>query len=372
MSHIQRRDKDHWRARYLDPGGRERSRTFPRKVDAERFLATVDADLIRGEWIDPRLGQMTFRQWAEEFEASRVNLQATTRAQHASYLRTRIMPWFGERRLASITEMQVRAFIAQLIEDGLAPATATKNLRILSQILKAAVRNRCIAYNPCDGVEGPGEAPEEETIFLTPQEVNAVADAVGERYGPMVLLAGYRGLRFGELAGLRPRRIQFLRGRLDVVEALKEADTGMYFGPPKYGRVRNVPLPPFLVQELAAYLAKFPPAEDLVFTSHDGQMLRRSNFQRRTWAPAVAAAGVDPRLTFHGLRHSAVSIMIDQGASLVELAAIMGWSRSTAAAMAMRYGHLFAAQEKRLTDAIEQTYRNARRPLDGLGASGDG
>ena len=100
-------------------------------------------------------------------------------------------------------------------------------------------------------------------------------------------------------------------------------------------------------------------------------MLRRSNFNRRAWAPAVALAGVDPRLTFHGLRHSAVSILVAQGASLVELAAIMGWSRSTAAAMTMRYGHLFAAQEKRLTDAVEQAYRNARRPVDGLGASGD-
>jgi integrase len=207
--------------------------------------------------------------------------------------------------------------------------------------------------------------------FLGLEEVNAVADAVGERYGPMVLLAGYRGLRFGELAGLRPHRIQFLRGRVEVVEALKETGDGHYFGPPNYGRVRSVPLPPFLVEELAGYLAKFPPADDLVFTSPEGSMLRRSNFNRRAWAPAVALAGVDSRLTFHGLRHSAVSILVAQGASLVELAAVMGWSRSTAAAMTMRYGHLFAAQEKRLTDAVEQAYRNARRPVDGLGVSGD-
>ena len=65
-------------------------------------------------------------------------------------------------------------------------------------------------------------------------------------------------------------------------------------------------------------------------------MLRRSNFNRPAWAPAVALAGVDPCLTFHGLRHSAVSILVAQGASLVELAATMGWSRSTAAAMTMR------------------------------------
>src|SRR5207237_1280350 len=49
MSHIQRRGKDRWRARYIGPDGRERSKTFTRKVDAERFLATVDADLVRGE-----------------------------------------------------------------------------------------------------------------------------------------------------------------------------------------------------------------------------------------------------------------------------------------------------------------------------------
>ena len=77
----------------------------------------------------------------------------------------------------------------------------TKNLRILSQILKAAVRNRLIAFNPCDGVEGPGETPREETVFLTPEEVNAMADAVGERFGPMVLLAGYRGAALRRACG---------------------------------------------------------------------------------------------------------------------------------------------------------------------------
>jgi integrase len=185
----------------------------------------------------------------------------------------------------------------------------------------------------------------------------------GDRRKPARRTAG-RGPR------LRPHHIQFLRGRLEVLEALKETGDGHYFGPPEYGRVRSVPLPPFLIEELAGHLLRFPAAADLVFISPEGAMLRRSNFNRRVWAPALAGAAVDPHLTFHGLRHSAVSILVAQGASLVELAATMGWSRSTAAAMTMRYGHLFAAQAKRLTDAVEQAYRNARRPVDGLGASG--
>ena len=80
----------------------------------------------------------------------------------------------------------------------------TKNLRIISQTLKAPVRNRLITFNLCDGVERPGETPREETVFLTPEEGNAVPGAAGERFGSMVLLVGYWGLRFGELAGLRP------------------------------------------------------------------------------------------------------------------------------------------------------------------------
>jgi len=51
-----------------------------------------------------------------------------------------------------------------------------------------------------------------------------------------------------------------------------------------------------------------------------------------------------------------VSIWIAGGASIVELAAVIGWAQSTAAAMAVRYGHLFQAREKQLTDAVEVAF----------------
>ena len=133
-------------------------------------------------------------------------------------LRNHLLPWFGQIPLSSITELQVRSFVSHLVERGLAPSYVTKHLRILSQILKAAVRNHLIPRNPCDGVEGPGEAAQEGTAFLTAEELNALADAVDTCFRPMVLLAGYRGLRFGEAAGLRPRRLNLLLGRMEVGE----------------------------------------------------------------------------------------------------------------------------------------------------------
>ena len=75
------------------------------------------------------------------------------------------------------------------------------------------------------------------------------------------------------------------------------------------------------------------------------------------WKPAVLDVGLPEGLTFHGLRHTAVSILIASGASIVELAAVMGWAKSTAAAMAVRYGHLFEARENQLTEAVENLYR---------------
>lgn len=368
MAHIQRRGKA-WRARYIGPDGRERSQSFARKADAERFLATAEADKARGQWIDPRLGRRTFGDWCQEFEGSRVHLEATTRAQHETLLRTHITPVFGDRALASITEMQVQAFVADLLAKGLAPSTVTKVLGILSQILKAATRNQLIPRNPCDGVVGPGDRPVDEKIFLRAEELNALADEIGTQFGPMVLVAGYRGLRFGELAGLRPRRLNLLLGKLEVAEALKETGGDLYFGLPKHDRVRTVSLPPFLVEVLRTHIETFPPRGDLIFTSPDGALLRRSNFERRIWAPAVARAGLNQRLTFHGLRHTAVSMLIAEGASIVELAAIMGWAPSTAVAMSMRYGHLFAARDEHLTEAIERVYREARRPNDGQQAN---
>ncbi|MGH2717117.1 MAG: tyrosine-type recombinase/integrase [Actinomycetota bacterium] len=367
MGHVQRRGKS-WRARYIGPDGKERSRSFPRKVDAQRFLSTAETDKARGEWIDPRLGRRTFAEWCQEFEGSRVHLEETTKAQHGALIRTHVMPAFGDRPLASITEMQVQSFVSDLLAKGLAPSTVSKVLGILSQILKAATRNQLIARNPCEGVVGPGEKPQEERIFLTPEQLGALADEIGAQFRPMVLVAGYRGLRFGELAGLRPRRLNLLLGKLEVAEALKESRGRLYFGLPKHDRVRTVSLPPFLVDILRDHIEAFPPQGDLVFTSQDGAFLRRSNFERRIWAPAVLRAGIDERLTFHGLRHTAVSILIAEGASIVELAAVMGWAPSTAVAMAMRYGHLFAARDEHLTQALERVYRSAGRPNDGQSA----
>ena len=165
IGHIQRRPGDRRRARYVGPDGREQNRTFGRKIDAERFLATVEVDKLRGEWVDPRRGKQTFEAWALEFEASRVGLQRTTLAQHAVALRTHIVPRFGNRALASITPMDVRSFVADLVAEGMAPSYVTKHLRILLWCLASlradlqAQRRRPRPHSPFRRARPPARLP---------------------------------------------------------------------------------------------------------------------------------------------------------------------------------------------------------------------
>jgi integrase len=357
---IRRTPGGKWQARYRDPTGRQRSKNFARKTDAEAFLAAVKTEVRQGEWTNPTLRRTSFSRVAEMWLPSIADLEQTTRAQREQDLRVRLLPRLGARPVGSITDFDVRQLKADLLSSGLAPSTVTKCMVTLSQVLRAAVLNGYIPRNPCESVKKPGDKPVEETVFLTADQLNALADATEPRYRPMVLLAGYRGFRFGELAGLRTSRVKLGRATVEVVEALKEVRGKLYFGPPKHGRRRMIALPPFLVESVSEHMKAFPPHADLVFTGPGGALLRRSNFARRVFHPAVERAGVNEGLTFHGLRHTAVSILIANGASIVELAALMGWAQSTAAAMAVRYGHLFQARERQLTEAVEGTYRAAR------------
>jgi integrase len=158
--------------------------------------------------------------------------------------------------------------------------------------------------------------------------VVALAQAIHPRFRALVLVAAYAGLRWGELVGLRVKRVDLLHQRITVAEQATEIDGHFTWGPPKTeaGR-RTVTLPAVAAAALAEHLATYsqPGPEGLVFTSTEGGLLRRSNFNRRVWRPATRAAGLEG-LRFHDLRHTSATLSIAAGASTRELMARMGHS----------------------------------------------
>ncbi|MEO7443620.1 MAG: tyrosine-type recombinase/integrase, partial [Acidimicrobiales bacterium] len=92
------------------------------------------------------------------------------------------------------------------------------------------------------------------------------------------------------------------------------------------------------------------PSTGLVFTSPDGAQVRANNLRRRQWASAVALAGFDG-LTFHDMRHTAVSLWVAAGASDLEVAKWTG--RRSAAFTRSRYAHLFPEHGEALAARLE-------------------
>ena len=103
-----------FQARYTGPDGQERkaSRTFATKTEASKFLAGVEADLFRGDWYDIRRGEMPMSEVAERWYSSKAHLRQSTRAIYRTTLDIHILPFFGDRAVASVTTLDVQEWLS--------------------------------------------------------------------------------------------------------------------------------------------------------------------------------------------------------------------------------------------------------------------
>ena len=359
---VRRLSSGRWQVRYRDLSGvlHTGPHTFTSKADATRYLAMVEADLHRGAWTDPKLGRITLAEWAKRWQATTTNLRPTTRDLYAYLLRRFLLPTFGKAALSSIDALAVRAWLANLQAQQLSPSTVAKAYRLLSRMLGAAVEAGYLLRNPCT-VKGAGQEQAPEMRFATVAQIAALAEAVGDRYRALVLVAAYGGLRWGELVGLKVKRVDLLYGRVTVAEQVAEVNGHLIPGPPKTaaGR-RTITLPAVAAAALAEHLAEFaePGPEGLVFPAPKGGYLRRSNFRRRWWVRATRTAGVEG-LRFHDLRHSAATLALAAGANTRELMERMG---HTSPQVALRYQHVMAGRDQAIAAALDALVQAAAKP----------
>jgi integrase len=143
-----------------------------------------------------------------------------------------------------------------------------------------------------------------------------LGDEVPARYRALVLIGGVLGLRWGEAVGLRVRDIDFLRHTVTVAQVVEEVAGNMAIvaEAKSASGLRTMTVPAFLLDALAAHLAEHRPGtagDALVFVGPRGGVLRR-RFGERILQPAVARAGLPAAVTFHGLRHAAISALAEE------------------------------------------------------------
>ena len=358
MGHVEKLPNGRSKARYRIPGGRERSKTFKRKKDADVYLARAEADISRGIWRDPSSGRITYAEWASQYLESSVHKRATTLARDHQVNDKHLAPALGGIPLASISRLDVQRLVNSM-NTKLQPATVRTNYGVLRAILNAAVLADVLAQSPCVGVKLPPKSPS-NVPFIDATQIMELADYMPSEYRCAVLLGGVLGLRWSEVAGLRVGRINFLRETLEVVETLSEVNGKLLIADPKSPASRRVmSVPSFLIIELSRHLKRRgrPEQGEYVFTMPEGGPLRRANFNRRYFQPAVKAAGLTG-VTFHVLRHSAAGVMIDQGAHVKQIQQRLGHS-SVSTTMDV-YGHVLAATDGDLNRALEEAFSVSR------------
>lgn len=336
--------------------GRVVTKTCRTLEDARAYAFTVEADKLRSSAVDPRLGRVLFRTYAEEWLEARVvkgrPLAPMTRRGYEGLLRRVIYPTFGKTPLNAITVDRVNSWHGRATAAR-GPDTAAKAYRVLRAILATATAEDRIGRNPCR-IKGAGIERAPERRMPSTAEVLELAEVIEPRCRALVLLAGFGSLRTGEMLGLRRADVDLLHRQVHVRQQAQEIPKrGRIIVPPKSdaGR-RSVTVPTLVAEALEEHLATYsePGADGLVFTGPKGGPLYRARLSDY-WTAACRAVGVEG-LHVHDLRHHAATLTARMpGITTKELMARIGHSSPRAALI---YQHATEERDRMAADFLDE------------------
>lgn len=346
MASIQKRPNGVYRARYRDETGKEHTRHFKRKTDAQQYLDEVAAAVVTGQYVSPIAGKMTFRQFYEDW-AERQIWAPRTRS-HMDTVVTGAS--FANIPLGKIMPRHVEDWVKKMQDAKFAPQTIVNRVGSARTIFRAAVRDRRIHADPSVEVKTP-RPPRRENQLEIPSvaDVAALLDASRPDMRAYVALCAFAGLRLGEASAVKLADVDFMERRLHVQRQVQYAPgVGSQVQPPKAGSQRYVSLPDALLEMLSIHLQKFGTAEGgwLFFTA-SGKPLSPSTVDSR-WRATVKAAGLKG-LHLHGLRHFYASGLIAAGCDVATVQKALG--HSTPSVTLDVYTHLWPAAEDRTRKA---------------------
>jgi integrase len=350
-----------YRARYFGPNGRryKAPTLFLTKREARAWLSLRQAEIVRKAWEPPEATEQkpartTFADYAEQWLAQR-DLKERTREHYRKLLDQHLLEApFASLPLGSITSDDVRAWHAKF-------GTKTPTMRahcyaLLRTIMGTAASDGKISVNPCV-IRGAGSARRVHRIRpATLGELEIITTEMPEEYRPMILLASWCALRFGELTELRRMDVDLTDEVIRVRRAVVRLDDGFKETTPKSDAgVRDVAIPPHLLPALEVHLSKHvgKARDSLLFPAHHGGHLAPATLKRHFYKARDTANRPDLRL--HDLRHSGAVLAAATGASLAELMARLGHSTPAAA---MRYQHAAQGRDREIAALLSRLAAN--------------
>ncbi len=303
------------------------------KREAEAFVATTTVAANRGEYIDPQSTRITVGDLGPEWLAAQMRLKPSSFGVLESAWRVYVEPRWGTVEVGRIRHSEVQLWVKRLME-GKAPSihrpkplgatSVIRNYGVLASILDYAVKDRRLVVNPARGVHLPRRQGKRHA-YLSHQQVELLASSAKDK-GVLVRLLCYTGLRWGEAIALHVRDVEFDRRRVSVIENAVRVGGRIIVGTPKSHHARRVPIPTFLMEELAE-LTRERGAAALVFgdgVHHLNQPTVKGGWWVQAIGRAQAADPTFPTPTIHDLRHTAASLAVSAGANVKAVQRMLG------------------------------------------------
>ncbi|MDG4796884.1 site-specific integrase [Micromonospora sp. WMMD1082] len=346
-----------WRVKWRDGGRRDGDwdgETFDYQADAKRFKALVDACgnrrpspeqlvdhgfgfLVAGSAPVPeRPAKKTFREYALAWLETLTKPSVETKRKYLERLEKHVFPTLGDLPIDEITRRVMREWQTALLASGLSRKTIA-NIRGESvfPIFRASCRpgedeeSPLRAYNPLDGLALPEGEKYVPDILETPEDASILLTAAYEvdpEAADLLLTKLATGLRWGEVAALPPRAVRAHLGTVEVRQVLRKVNRRWVVEPkPKTKQgYRQVPLHP-LVMEIV--MRRAAAGNEFLFVAPRGNHWRYEDFYDWRWVKIRKLAesrGLAGHMTMHGLRHSLLTLLANEGLELAALKGVAG------------------------------------------------
>ncbi|WP_204806295.1 site-specific integrase [Mycobacterium riyadhense] len=351
---------ERWEVRYRQPNGiTSRKRGFATKRDAEDWDAENRSKMNRGDFVSPSKGKVKVGDLAPAWLDRKKN---TTEPSHSRMLdsawRVHVEPVWGTVPVNKVTKTDVKNWSAAMTGAGCSATTVLRALGVLAGVLDDAIEIGGITKNPARGLdpkkrEKPTK-PKRKHVYLDHDDVDRLANESGQ-HRVLVLVLAYCGIRWGEAVALRVRHIDEVRRRLLVIDNAVQLGVDHAVGDPKGDEPREVPVPKFVMIELHKQIADSRRSpDDLVFG--DGIHYLPRPRPDGWFAGAVKRAKVQ-RVTPHDLRHTAASLSVSAGASVLALARMLGHDDPSVTLRV--YADLFDADLDKVGTALDAARRKS-------------
>jgi integrase len=345
MASVKRRPDGQWRARYRDAAGKEHAKHFSRKVDAQDWLDQVTASVVTGTYVSPKTARTTVAGWCATWLAGYATRRPSTVKSAAGHI-AHIKAEFGSMPLAAVRPSNVKSWTARLRGEGMSASYVYALHRRLSQIFADAVHDGIVPRSPCSRRTSPGAARQRAYVATT-EQVWALHDAMPAHMRAAVLLGAFAGLRTGEVCGLRPGDVDFMRGIIHprVQYPAEELKTEM--------SRTAIPVPRSLALQLAAHVQRYP--GDVLLTGQRGQLGPKA-VEVAVRGARVKVAGLPAGFRFHDLRHYFASLLIASGADVKVVQARL--RHASAKTTLDCYGHLWPDKDESTREAVDKVLQD--------------